>query len=166
MHIGTLASRSGVPAKTIRYYEEIGLIPEALRTAEVSLGVVELAVHFEEDSQLLERHCLGVGVEVPAERDVALLRFVNRARSLGFGIKDVRLLLTLYLDRGRSSADVKRIAQHHIAEIERKMAELESIRRTLIELADKCHGDERPDCPIIDDLARTEARSPKEDVRN
>jgi MerR family copper efflux transcriptional regulator len=140
MQIGTLAARSGVPAKTIRYYEEIGLIPEAERT----------------DS----------GYRAYAERDVALLRFVNRARSLGFGIKDVRLLLTLYLDRARTSADVKRVALDHIAEIERKMAELESIRRTLIELSEKCHGDERPDCPIIDDLAGTAAWSADEGMRN
>lgn len=140
MQIGTLAARSGVPAKTIRYYEEIGLIPEAART----------------DS----------GYRAYAERDVALLRFVNRARSLGFGIKDVRLLLTLYLDRARTSADVKRVALDHIAEIERKMAELESIRRTLLELAEKCHGDERPDCPILDDLAGTAARSADEGMRN
>lgn len=133
MQIGTLAVRSGVPAKTIRYYEEIGLIPEAERT----------------DS----------GYRAYDERDVALLRFVNRARGLGFSIKDVRTLLTLYLDRGRASADVKRVALDHIGEIERKMAELESIRQTLLELVEKCHGDERPECPILDDLASAETRS-------
>ena len=87
------------------------------------------------------------------DRAVALLRFVNRARNLGFSIKDVRTLLALYLDRKRASADVKRVALGHVAEIDRKMAELDSMRQTLVHLAERCQGDERPDCPILDDLA-------------
>ena len=127
MQIGRVAERSGVPAKTIRYYEEIGLISKPERTAS--------------------------GYRAYDKQDVDILRFVSRARSLGFSIKDVRNLLALYDDRDRASADVKNIALEHVGEIERKMAELDSIRRTLLHLADKCHGDERPDCPILDELA-------------
>ena len=127
MQIGRVAERSGVPAKTIRYYEEIGLISKPERTA---------GGYREYDKQ-----------------DVDILRFVSRARSLGFSIKDVRNLLALYEDRERASADVKNIALEHVCEIERKMAELDSVRRTLLHLADKCHGDERPDCPILEELA-------------
>ena len=127
MQIGRVAERSGVPAKTIHYYEEIGLISKPERTA---------GGYREYDKQ-----------------DVDILRFVSRARSLGFSIKDVRNLLALYEDRERASADVKNIALEHVGEIERKMAELDSVRRTLLHLADKCHGDERPDCPILEELA-------------
>ncbi|PPR22877.1 MAG: HTH-type transcriptional regulator HmrR [Alphaproteobacteria bacterium MarineAlpha10_Bin2] len=127
MQIGRVAERSGVPAKTIRYYEEIGLISKPERTA---------GGYREYDKQ-----------------DVDILRFVSRARSLGFSIKDVRNLLALYEDRERASADVKNIALEHVGEIERKMAELDSVRRPLLHLADKCHGDERPDCPILEELA-------------
>lgn len=126
MQIGRVAERSGVTAKTIRYYEEIGLISKPERTAS--------------------------GYRAYGKQDVEILRFVIRARSLGFSIKDVRNLLALYEDRGRASADVKNIALEHVDEIERKMAELDSIRRTLLHLAEECHGDDRPDCPIIDEL--------------
>jgi Cu(I)-responsive transcriptional regulator len=127
MQIGRVAERSGVPAKTIRYYEEIGLIAKPART--------------------------DGGYRAYDERDVEILRFVNRARGLGFSIKDVKNLLALYEDRGRASADVKSIALEHVAEIEHKMSELESIRRTLLHLAERCHGDRRPECPILDELA-------------
>jgi MerR family copper efflux transcriptional regulator len=127
MQIGRVAERSGVTAKTIRYYEEIGLISKPERTAS--------------------------GYRAYDKQDVEILRFVIRARSLGFSIKDVRNLLALYEDRGRASTDVKNIALEHVDEIERKMAELDSIRRTLLHLAEECHGDDRPDCPIIDELA-------------
>ena len=127
MQIGTAAQRSGVPAKTIRYYEEIGLVPEPARLAS--------------------------GYRAYDDRAVALLKFVNRARNLGFSIKDVRMLLALYSDRDRVSADVKRVALGHVAEIDRKMAELGSMRKTLLHLAERCQGDERPECPILDDLA-------------
>ncbi len=127
MQIGRVAEHSGVPAKTIRYYEEIGLISKPERTPS--------------------------GYREYDDRDVEVLRFVSRARGLGFSIKGVKNLLTLYNDRGRASADVKNIALEHVDEIERKMAELDSIRRTLLHLADKCHGDERPECPILQELA-------------
>ena len=127
MQIGTAAKRSGVPAKTIRYYEEIGLVPEPARSAS--------------------------GYRAYDDGAVALLRFVSRARNLGFSIKDVRMLLALYSDRDRASADVKRVALGHVAEIDRKMAELGSMRKTLLHLAERCQGDERPECPILDDLA-------------
>ena len=127
MNIGEAAERSGLPAKTIRYYEEIGLVAPAARTAG--------------------------GYRDYDERDVHLLRFLHRARDLGFSVADCRALLTLYQDRDRASADVKRLALGHIAEIEEKIAALDAMRRTLAHLADRCHGDDRPDCPILDDLA-------------
>lgn len=127
MNIGTAASRSGVPAKTIRYYEEIGLIPAPGRTAS--------------------------GYRAYTAAEVETLRFIQRARSLGFAVKDVGDLLALWRDRERASSDVRRIAQGHVAEVERKIAELEAIRRTLQSLIDGCHGDDRPDCPILDGLA-------------
>ncbi|MDA0229908.1 MAG: Cu(I)-responsive transcriptional regulator [Proteobacteria bacterium] len=127
MQIGRVAARSGVPAKTIRYYEEIGLIPKPDRTPN--------------------------GYREYDKQDIEVLRFVSRARGLGFSIQDVKNLLALFNDRGRASAVVKNIALKHVDEIERKMAELDSIRRTLLHLADKCHGDERPECPILQELA-------------
>lgn len=127
MNIGKAAQASGVPAKTIRYYEEIGLMPAPGRTES--------------------------GYRDYGAGEVEILRFIQRARSLGFSVKDVGDLLTLWRDRERASADVRRIAQGHVAEVERKIAELETIRRTLQSLIDCCHGDERPDCPILDKLA-------------
>ena len=127
MQIGLVAERSGVSAKTIRYYEEIGLVAKPVRT--------------------------DGGYRSYDKQDVDILRFVCRARGLGFSIKDVRNLLALFGDHERASADVKKIALEHVGEIERKMAELDSIRHTLLHLADKCHGDERPGCPILDGLA-------------
>ena len=127
MQIGWVAERSGVPAKTIRYYEEIGLIAKPKRTAG--------------------------GYRAFSKQDIDILRFVNRARGLGFSIKDVRNLLALYQDRERASADVKSISLERVKEIERKMEELDSMRRTLLNLAKICHGDERPECPILDELA-------------
>lgn len=127
MNIGRAATRSGVPAKTIRYYEEIGLIPKAART--------------------------DGGYRDYDDRDVEMLRFIHRARDLGFPVKDVAALLTLWRDRSRSSADVKKLALDHVADIDVKIEELKSIRRTLTDLATRCHGDERPDCPILEDLA-------------
>ena len=127
MQIGRVAEHSGLPAKTIRYYEEIGLISKPNRTPS--------------------------GYREYDKQDIEVLRFVSRARGLGFSIKDVKNLLALYNDRGRASADVKKIALEHVDEIERKIAELDSIRRTLLHLADKCHGDEWPECPILQELA-------------
>lgn len=127
MNIGQAADRSGVPAKTIRYYESIGLIPEAGRTAS--------------------------GYRAYDRKDVETLRFVQRARSLGFSVRDVGNLLALWRDRSRASAEVKRVALDHIGEIERKIVELEAMRRTLLELTQRCYGDDRPDCPILEELA-------------
>lgn len=131
MNIGDAAALSGVPAKTIRYYEEIGLVRPAR-----SLN----------------------GYRAFSERDAHKLAFLGRARGLGFSIEDCRALLSLYEDRTRASADVRRIAAGHVARIEAKIAELEGMRATLAALVERCHGDDRPDCPIIDDLARRPGR--------
>jgi MerR family transcriptional regulator, copper efflux regulator len=127
MNIGTIAKRSGLPAKTIRYYESIRLIPPALR----SEG----------------------NYRTYSEHDLQTLKFVQRARGLGFSVKDVAKLLTLWQDRRRASAEVRQLAQEHVSEIDRKIEELKGMRRTLTHLIEECHGDHRPDCPILDDLA-------------
>lgn len=127
MNIGEAAERSGVPAKTIRYYESIGLIAPAAR----SEG----------------------GYRVYEAREVETLRFVQRARSLGFSIEQVGALLALWRDRGRASADVKAMAGAQVEAIDRKLAELEGMRETLLHLMERCHGAARPDCPILEDLA-------------
>jgi MerR family copper efflux transcriptional regulator len=127
MNIGEAAAASGVSAKMIRYYESIGLIANAVRTE--------------------------AGYRVYSEGDVHTLRFIRRARELGFSIEQMRGLLTLWSDRSRASADVKRIALTHIAELEQKMRELEDMADTLRHLVQHCHGDGRPDCPIIDELS-------------
>lgn len=127
MNIGHAAAHSGVPAKTIRYYESIGLIRRATRTA---------GNYRDYD-----------------DNDLQTLRFIQRARKLGFSVKDVGALLTLWRDKRRASGTVKRLADQHIAEIDRRMEELKSMRRTLVHLTERCHGDDRPDCPIIDQLA-------------
>jgi len=127
MNIGTVADRAGVTSKTIRYYESIGLIDPARRT----------------DS----------GYRVYDERDVQTLRFVHRARSLGFSVSEVADLLALWRDRNRASADVKALARQHLRDIDRKIADLQGMRDTLVHLMERCHGDQRPDCPILDDLA-------------
>ena len=126
MHISEAAARSRLPAKTIRYYEDAGLIRPAARETN--------------------------GYRDYSERDIQLLRFVQRARSLGFAVRDCRELLSLYGDNQRSSADVKAIAMGRLREIERKLAELESLRAVLSDMVERCHGDHRPDCPILDDL--------------
>lgn len=127
MNIGDAASRSGVPAKTIRYYESIGLIPQAQRSA--------------------------AGYRHYEERDVRVLAFIHRARRLGFSVRDVVDLLALWQDDGRASAEVKSVALDHLTEIDRRIEELRSIRRTLKDLSERCQGDDRPDCPILDDLS-------------
>lgn len=129
MTIGEAASRSGMPPKTIRFYEEIGLIRPAER--------------FENQYRAY------------SERDVHTLRFIHRARSLGFALKDIRALLALYRDRRRASREVKRLALQHIAEVEHKIAELTAIRNAIADLAKRCHGDDRPECPILDELEAT-----------
>jgi MerR family copper efflux transcriptional regulator len=132
MNIGAASERSGLPAKTIRYYEEVGLVRPAKRR----------------DNRYRDYD----------ETDVHRLRFVQRARGLGFSVEQCRELLALYDDKSRASADVKAIAQQHIAEIDARIADLEAMRATLASLAEKCHGDDRPACPILADLA---AASPK-----
>ena len=127
MKISDVADRSGLPPKTIRYYEEIGLVRPASRQ--------------------------GNGYRDYDDRDVQVLRFLKRARGLGFSVADCRNLLSLYEDRERASADVKALAQHRVAEIDRKIAELHTMRDALDHLIERCHGDDRPDCPILDDLA-------------
>lgn len=126
MNIGTAARQSGLPSKTIRYYEDIGLL-----TADRAAN----------------------GYRDYSPDDVHRLRFVQRSRSLGFSIEECRQLLSLYTDRERASADVKAIATEKLGEIDRKIAELTGLREMLGHLVKNCHGDARPDCPIIDGLS-------------
>lgn len=126
MNIGEASARSGLPAKTIRYYEEIGLL-KAPRSAN--------------------------GYRHYGADEIHKLTFLHRARSLGFTIEDCRALLDLYEDRSRASADVKALAAARIVEIEAKIRELQAMRSTLKRLATACHGDGRPDCPILEELA-------------
>ncbi|AKQ55495.1 Cu(I)-responsive transcriptional regulator [Bordetella hinzii] len=128
MNIGQAAQASGISAKMIRYYESIGLIHPAARS----------------DS----------GYRRYGEDDLHTLRFIRRARNLGFSVEQMQELLALWRDRSRASADVKRIALEHVAELERKAAELREMADTLKHLAHHCHGDDRPDCPIIADLSQ------------
>ena len=127
MRIGEAAKRSGMAARTIRFYEEAGLIEPATRRES---GYREFSAD-----------------------DVRRLRFIHRARNLGFGIEEVGRLLSLWSDRERASADVKRLALEHVARVEAKMAELRSMRDAILHLAERCHGDDRPECPILDELA-------------
>ena len=126
MNISDVARRAGLPAKTIRYYEEIGLVKPPRDTN---------------------------GYRAFRESDVHKLAFLSRARALGFTIEDCRTLLTLYEDKTRASADVKELASAHLHKIEDKIAQLQSMRDTLSELVQSCAGDDRPDCPILKDLA-------------
>jgi len=135
MNIGQVAERTGVPPKTIRYYEEIELIAAPARGANGYRSYTEEAVH--------------------------TLRFVASARNLGFTVEQCRALLALYRDKGRASADVKHVAEEHMAAIDRKIEELGAMRKVLATLAQRCHGDDRPDCPIIDELSRPSPRSSK-----
>ncbi|MFC3076180.1 Cu(I)-responsive transcriptional regulator [Shinella pollutisoli] len=127
MNIGEAAEATGVTPKMIRHYEAIGLIPAAGRT--------------------------GAGYRTYGPRDLSTLGFIRRARDLGFSIAQIRELLALWQDRARASADVKRIAGAHIDEMKAKMRLLEEMVRTLEHLSAHCHGDGRPDCPILDRLA-------------
>lgn len=126
MNIGEAAGRSGLPSKTIRYYEEIGLVRPERREN---------------------------GYRAYTDGDVHTLRFLQRARGLGFSIEECRSLMALYEDRHRASADVQALARQRIEEIDRKIGKLKSLRDTLNHLAEACHGDEQPECPILDDLA-------------
>jgi Cu(I)-responsive transcriptional regulator len=128
MHnIGETAKASGVSAKMIRHYESIGLLKAALRT--------------------------DAGYRVYNERDVQVLQFIHRSRELGFSLEQIKTLLALWQDKHRASKDVRAMAKQHIAELDKKIADMQAMRRTLETLATKCHGDERPDCPILDDLS-------------
>ncbi len=126
MIVSEVAAVTGLPAKTLRYYEEIGLVAPARREN---------------------------GYRDYSPSDVHKLKFLQRARSLGFSIEDCRTLLSLYDDKERESRDVKALASQHLETIKAKIAQLESLRATLEHLVNTCHGDERPDCPILDDLA-------------
>lgn len=134
MNIGQAAAASGVSAKMIRYYEEIGLIPKAARR--------------------------GSGYRDYAEADVHRLRFIRRARDLGFGVERIGELLELWSDRSRASADVKALALGHVATLRRRMAEIQGMIGTLESLAQSCHGDDRPDCPILEGLSEEAAPPP------
>lgn len=127
INIGQAAARSGVSAKMVRHYESLGLLPRIGRTES--------------------------GYRQYAEKEVHTLRFIRRARDLGFGMAEIAELLKLWQNRRRASADVKRIALSHVADLDRRMEEMAAMKRTLERLADCCHGDERPDCPILDELA-------------
>lgn len=127
LNIGEASKASGVSPKMIRHYESRGLLADARRT--------------------------GAGYRIYDRNDIHTLRFVRRARDLGFSIKEIAQLLDLWRNRRRSSADVRRVAEQHAVELNRKIEELQAMKRTLERLVHDCHGDERPDCPILDDLA-------------
>lgn len=126
-NIGQAAKESGVSAKMIRHYESIGLIDAAART--------------------------DAGYRLYSERDVQVLQFIHRSRELGFSLDQIKTLLALWQDKQRASKDVRAMAKQHIAELDRKIADMQAMRRTLETLATRCHGDDRPDCPILDDLS-------------
>lgn len=129
MNIKSVSEITGLPAKTIRYYEDIGLVQPGRGEN---------------------------GYRVFSDNDVHRLAFLSRARSLGFTVESCRSLLALYKDKDRASADVKAIALEHLDEIDRKVAELTAMRETLSVLVQSCAGDNRPDCPILTDLARAD----------
>jgi len=126
-NIGEAARRSGVSAKMVRHYESLGLLPAVGRTE--------------------------AGYRQYSGREVHLLRFIRRSRDLGFGMAEIAQLLKLWQNRRRSSAQVREIARRHIADLDQRMQEMAAMRGTLQHLADCCHGDQRPDCPILDELS-------------
>ena len=131
MNIGQAAQASGVSAKMIRYYESIRLIPKTVRTE--------------------------AGYRVYSDHDVHTLRFIRRSRDLGFSVEQIADLVSLWQDRERASKDVKAIALEHVTVLERKIRELQEMASTLKHLATNCHGDTRPHCPILEELASDEA---------
>lgn len=133
MNIGEAARISGVNAKLIRHYEELGIIPKASRSES--------------------------GYRTYAEADVHILSFVRRARHLGFSMKEIKKLVGLWRNKTRASSEVKALSLKHIEEMEKKIQELQDMVKTLRHLSKNCHGDGRPDCPILNDLARQEMRS-------
>lgn len=130
MNIGDVSQASGLPTKTIRYYDEIGLVTPARGSN---------------------------GYRDYSEQDVHKLAFLGRSRSLGFSIEECRTLLSLYSDRARASADVKAVAAEHLDRIAEKIVELQSLKATLETLVTRCQGNDRPDCPILDTLAGCQA---------
>ena len=135
MNIGAAAAASGVTAKMIRHYEAIGLLPPAQRRANDYRDYGEHEVHE--------------------------LKFIRRARRLGFSMEEIGALLALWRDRGRPSREVRRLAEAHVRDLEARIAEMQAMAKTLRDLVRKCHGDDRPDCPILDDLAQgAEGASP------
>lgn len=128
LDIGEAARQTGVPAKTIRYYESVGLIAPARRAEN--------------------------GYRLYGESEIATLRFVRRARDLGFSVRAVADLLALWRDKGRASADVKALALDHARELDRRIAEMKNMKSAIVALAERCHGDHRPDCPILDGIAQ------------
>lgn len=129
MNIGEAAKASGVSAKMVRYYEEIGLIPKARRTLS--------------------------GYRMYSSNDVHSLRFIKQARNLGFSIEQIEQLLALWQDRRRPSRKVKELAHAHIEELEMRIREMRDMKRTLETFVKQCHGDDRPDCPILEGLEKT-----------
>ncbi len=128
LNIGQAAAASGVSAKMIRHYESVGLFPEARRT--------------------------DAGYRQYTDRDINTLRFIRHSRDLGFSIEQIRALLGLWQNRRRPSRQVKALAEEHLQELEHKLEELQAMKATLEHLVDCCHGDDRPECPIIDTLAQ------------
>jgi Cu(I)-responsive transcriptional regulator len=128
--IGAAAKASGVSEKMIRHYEAIGLTGAARRTE--------------------------AGYRIFGAPEVRVLQFIHRARALGFSLDQIGELLALWRDKTRASADVRALAHRHIGQLEKKIGEMEAMRRTLLRLATSCHGDAQPDCPILDDLAAPE----------
>ncbi|WP_395138240.1 Cu(I)-responsive transcriptional regulator [Schlegelella aquatica] len=127
MNIGEAAAATGVSAKMIRHYESLGLLPPVART----------------DS----------GYRQYDDNSLHTLRFIRRARDLGFGIEEIRTLLQLWRNRQRASSEVKRVALQHAADLQRRIEEMQAMKRTLEQLASHCNGDDRPECPILEDLA-------------
>lgn len=127
MNIGEAAKISGVNAKLIRHYESIGIIPKASRS--------------------------DAGYRTYSDTEVHILSFVKRSRNLGFSMKEIKKLVNLWRNKGRASSEVKNLATKHIDEMEQKIFDLQSMVKTLKHLAKTCHGDNRPDCPILNDLA-------------
>jgi len=126
MNIGEVAKQSGVNSKMIRRYEELGIIPKAGRSFS--------------------------GYRQYSSNDIHVLKFVKRSRELGFSMKDIKQLVSLWRNKSRTSSQVKNIAIKHINELEKKLAELQSMLKTLKHLSKNCHGDHRPDCPILEEL--------------
>ncbi len=129
MNIGEAAKISGINAKLIRHYESVGIIPKATRSES--------------------------GYRNYSEADVNILIFVKSARRLGFSMKEIKKLVSLWRNKSRSSSEVRNLALAHVQELEDRIAELDSMVKTLKHLAKKCHGNDRPECPILDELARS-----------